>query len=300
MLKSAVNSTLSNPYVNRFTAYSREGAYLTGGLDPTSKLAGGGMTYTGFNTNFSRAAGEIAMPTGRIAKTFGSTAFSMGTSALGPGFALYTAHQGYQENGLAGAKDAIAFEIATTSAAARFAYGSVGSAGPTAGMSFMHKMKRDIGLKQVGKKVVLGAGAGMGAGMLRFGGAGIGAAIGQSVGGTAGAFAGAFIGAAPLRFAATHPLLATGMALTGVAAAGAGAVVKGAGAVLRAGASHRRNQRGIDTSGSMAAFMTQNAQTMRSRAVQAMHKSHLNARSALGQEASFLHMPGRNYHSRYR
>ena len=120
------------------------------------------------------------------------------------------------------------------------------------------------------------------------------------VGGVIGGFVGGFIGAAPIRFAATHPLISGGLLLGGAVAAGIGSVVKGGAAVMRAGAEHRRRQRGIDTSGSMASFMTQNAQTMRARAVQAMHKSHLNARSALGQEASFMHMPSRNYHSRYR
>ena len=56
---------------------------------------------------------------------------------------------------------------------------------------------------------------------------------------------------------------------------------------------------GIDTAGSTAAFYTRNANTMRARSVMAMRNSHLNARSALGMEATYMHMD-RNYFSRYR
>lgn len=301
MISSAINAVQNNPYVSAFQRYTAEGAHVAGGLDPSKRISADTMGYRGYNSYYQRAAGEMAMPTKPIpgVKGFFPKAFGIGTSLMGPGFTLYTAYQGYQNNGIAGVKDAVVLEMAAASAASRFAYGSVGTSGPTGNMGFMQRINR-IGVKEVGKKVVLGGGAGMGAGMLRFGGAYIGAGIGQELLGTPGAFIGGFIGAAPIRFAATHPLLSAGLLLTGAVAAGVGSVVKGGAAIMRAGAEHRRRQRGIDTSGSMASFMTQNAQTMRARAVQAMHKSHLNARSALGQEASFMHMPSRNYHSRYR
>jgi hypothetical protein len=95
--------------------------------------------------------------------------------------------------------------------------------------------------------------------------------------GLAGAVA---VGAAPLMYTA--------------AAYGASAVV------MKAGYNHAQMQKQLHTSGSLASFNTQGAYTMRARAVQAIHKSHLNARSVLGQEASFLHYPSRNYSSRYR
>ena len=50
-------------------------------------------------------------------------------------------------------------------------------------------------------------------------------------------------------------------------------------------------KRRIDTAGSTASFMTQNAFTQRQRAVAAMQNSHLNARSAMGMEATYMHMP---------
>ena len=86
----------------------------------------------------------------------------------------------------------------------------------------------------------------------------------------------------------------------GMLAAGAYGVYKGTSTVLKAGYNYRQNQKRIDTAGSLAAFSTQGAYTMRQRAVQAIHKSHLNARSALGQEANFMHMPQKNYNSYYR
>lgn len=57
--------------------------------------------------------------------------------------------------------------------------------------------------------------------------------------------------------------------------------------------------RGLNYAGDIAAFQTQMASTMRQRSLQAMHKSHLNARSAFGQEASMVHM-NRDMFGQYR
>lgn len=57
--------------------------------------------------------------------------------------------------------------------------------------------------------------------------------------------------------------------------------------------------RGLDLAGDTAAYFNSQASTMRQRAVQAMHKSHLNARSALGNEASLMHT-NRDFFSNYR
>ncbi|MBI2005651.1 MAG: hypothetical protein HYS80_02710 [Candidatus Aenigmarchaeota archaeon] len=70
--------------------------------------------------------------------------------------------------------------------------------------------------------------------------------------------------------------------------------------VLSAGYQHAQAMKQVNTAGSLAAFSTQGAYTMRARAVQAIQNSHLNTRSALGMEASFMHMPSRNYMSPYR
>lgn len=92
------------------------------------------------------------------------------------------------------------------------------------------------------------------------------------------------------------PYLWAGTAVVG----GAYMAGKGAYSVLKAGYDYRQSQKSIQTSGDLMAFNTQSALTMRSRAVQAMQNSHMNARSALGQEASFLHHPSRSYHAPWR
>lgn len=267
------------------------------GFEPV-KATGNSTYWHGFNMLWNRTPGQIVPDPMRRYLT-GSTAARIGMSSLGAGFTMWHVYSSYQEEGIWGAKDAAVWELATASAGARFAYGSLGTSGPSANIGWMARAA-SVGAKNPGTRIVFGGGSGMLGGMARFAGAGVGATVGQAVLGTPGAFIGGYVGAAPLRFAATHPLIAGGLAAVGVAAVGATAVVKGGSAVLRAGHQHRQNQRGIDTSGSMAAFMTQNAHTMRARAVQAMHKSHLNARSALGQEANFMHMPSKNYHSGYR
>lgn len=70
--------------------------------------------------------------------------------------------------------------------------------------------------------------------------------------------------------------------------------------VVRAGYDYRQHQKSIQTSGDLMAFNTGAALTMRARAVQAIQNSHQNSRTALGQEAQFIHAPQRNYHSPYR
>jgi len=49
---------------------------------------------------------------------------------------------------------------------------------------------------------------------------------------------------------------------------------------------------GINTSSSLAAFSTKGAFTSRQMSVQAIQRSHLNARSALGNEAQYMHRRG--------
>jgi hypothetical protein len=129
----------------------------------------------------------------------------------------------------------------------------------------------------------------------------LGGAIGSMLPGFAGTAAGMTLGTVGAYAGATVGVKHGGK--LGLAAAGLGLGLAGANlayGVAKAGYNHVQMQKRIDTSGSMAAFHTRGAHTMRARAVQAIHKNHLNARSALGQEASYMHMPSRNYHSRYR
>jgi hypothetical protein len=219
----------------------------------------------------------------------GGKIMAVAPGAIGLAFSGYSIYQGAQEGGIGGAYDAAVWDLAASAGAARFAFGSKHN------YSLSEASQR--GIKGVGTKLKTG-------GMLSFGarymGAGIGASIGQSIAGTPGAFIGGYLGAAPMSAMIRHPGAAVAMAgLAATATVGYGSyqIIK---SVAKAGYAHGRMRHGIDTSGSTAAFMTKGAMTMRSRAVSAIHKSHLNARSALGQEANFMHMPNKSYHSNYR
>lgn len=119
-------------------------------------------------------------------------------------------------------------------------------------------------------------------------GSGLGQMLGSDsksfglVGGIFGAAAGARMGAAA---ASSLPALA----ISGLAVGGAMLATNTVGNILKTGFQNNRT-RGLDFAGDMAAYYNNASVTMRQRAVQAMHKSHLNARSALGQEASIMHM----------
>ena len=68
---------------------------------------------------------------------------------------------------------------------------------------------------------------------------------------------------------------------------------------LAAGFKAEDKNKGLNFASDVSAHFTQNAVTMRQRALQSMHKSHLNARSAFGQEATMVHM-NRDMFSHYR
>ena len=276
--------------------YASQGAMLQFGFEPVEATASGAIGWQGYSFDMTTASGKNGrLPRMRGAikgwekMTAGQKAMSFAPGVLGLGFTAYSVYQGGREGGISGAYDAYIWDLASNAGAARFAFGS----------------QNHYGVLQAGKVGIKTAGTALkSGGMLKFGaryaGASIGAAIGQSIGGTPGAFIGGYFGAAPMAAVLSNPMLAAGSA----AALTVGAVGYGSYHVLKAGAkagyAHGRARHGIDTSGSMAAFMTQGAQTMRARAVSAIHKSHLNARSALGQEANFMHFPSRSYHSRYR
>lgn len=125
----------------------------------------------------------------------------------------------------------------------------------------------------------------------------VGASVGMSWGGAAGVWAAkqiATVGARALLGAAmTNPYAwAAGLTIAaGVAvAAGVYGTAKGTHELLKAGYGHKQKMRHkIDTAGSTAAFMSKNAFTMRSRAVEAIRNNHQNARSAIGHEATSIH-----------
>lgn len=117
---------------------------------------------------------------------------------------------------------------------------------------------------------------------------GVAGLAGMVFGSAIGARAGAYVGA--------------GLGRLAITAAGIGAIygaVSSTASILKSGFRKERDSRGLNYAGDMSAFLTQSASTMRQRAVQAMHKSHLNARSAFGQEATMLHM-NRDMFSHYK
>lgn len=219
----------------------------------------------------------------------------VGMGAIAGGSALWSAgtvYQGYQEEGLFGAGKALAFDAAVTGALFRSTHA-------------WDPIKRTF-IKS--GFLARGAGALAGAGIA----GGLGGALGSAVpfigpatgwaGASAGYFVGAHIGSAPIKFAMKHPVALGAAAVAGMGTAalgGAAALGYGTYHVLKAGYIHRRMQERVDTSGDLSAFMTQSAFTMRQRAAHAFRRSQLNARSALGQEANFLHTQ-KNYFSRYR
>lgn len=123
------------------------------------------------------------------------------------------------------------------------------------------------------------------------------ATLGRTVGSLAGTSIGARIGA--YAFSGAAPGFARGVGAAAVAVAATGALAIGSTAVstafsgvyasLRTGFQNKRKMRGLDFAGDTAQMYTQRATTMRQRAVQAMNRSHMNARSAFGQEAQLMH-----------
>ena len=119
---------------------------------------------------------------------------------------------------------------------------------------------------------------------------------GEGAAGLAGGIFGASIGAKIGAYAAGS---FARMGVFGVGIAATTMVAKGTYSMLEAGFAKQGKGRGLNFASDTSQFMTQRAVTMRERAMQAMHKSHLNARSAFGQEATITHM-NRDMFSHYK
>jgi len=98
------------------------------------------------------------------------------------------------------------------------------------------------------------------------------------------AFKGTAIGAAGgiIKSLAMGPV---GLTMAGLAGIGYGAY-RGSKYMAQLG----RDSRRAKFAGNMDAFMTEGAWTMRQRALQEINRSHTNARTILGQEASYMHV----------
>lgn len=300
-----LRDTLSN-----YLGYKMPGNFTAVGLEPVSILGSGPMAgatrFTGYGMNFDylKGSGFAFSPTPAAAATTGRGLFTMaGIKARMPGnpwglgLGALMVYSGFQEGGLSGAYDALALNVAVEASLFKWGYG-VGNALQSPRNKWLAN-----NTKLAGHPLKIGTGSaifrGLGASVGGFLGQQAGLATGVPMAGTIGATLGAYVGAAPLRALGSHPIvggvLAAG-ATAAVASYGAYSIIKSFGEM---GYQRRQMTRGVNTDGNMAAFMTQNALTMRGRSVEAIAKSHMNARSALGQEASFMHSP-RNYNSRYR
>lgn len=293
----------------RTSATFQQGSMIALGMTPESGLSYSGLgssaapthrtSYAGFETIRNSKTGQgvgqrYAMKAGVNASRF--------ATAVPLLFSGYFVYKGFQEDGVKGASDALIYDAAVGLATAssqksyleqsQYARGlgrlTTGerAAAKQAGL-ILNELdpKQALTFTRTKMKMLSFVGKGMGAG--------IGASVGQAVGGTPGAFAGAFL-------AAKVPLPVTlGLAAAGTAATmGVQKVISKGTTILKKGYERRAFRRRIDTAGDTAAFFTRNANTMRSRSVLSMRNSHLNARSALGMEASMTHM-NRDYFSKY-
>lgn len=111
-----------------------------------------------------------------------------------------------------------------------------------------------------------------------------------------GGFFGAVVGA---KFGSYALSSIARMGLAGAGIMATTAVVSNTMSAIGSGFENINKGRGLNYAGEVAHYFTQNAVTMRERAMQSIHKSHLNARSAFGQEASMMHM-NRDMFSQYK
>jgi hypothetical protein len=261
-----------------FRKYVGRGFWHSMGAEPLELMEDGAKWHffgRGIQTKQGRLGPKILEE--RFGTSATDTAFSLFALAGTAGMTL----EGFATGGVMGGVSALAGDVAVNAAIVEHAYrykkNAAGIRAVTVPASTLGKVRQGVGMFGRYSAGALGATAlsGMaGGGPLGFAGSVVGGHIGVKHGGKIALLYGGYQAAK----------------LTGNAVAG----------TLKAGHAFRQRQKTINTSGSIAAFNTQGAHTMRERAVQSIHKSHLNARSALGQEAQYMHFPSRNYNSRYR
>lgn len=269
----------------------RIGAFHALGAEPLRQSSKGlEMGFFGRKLTFRR--GEM-LP--KIERDYQMNILGSGFAAMGLLQTVGIATGGYSEGGVIGAARGLLWDFGVNASIVKHAYQRIGDKSGVVtfapGMLGNNRMLRRLGAPGKAASVALGFGD---VTMRYLWGSALAGTVGNALGGgflgTIGAMAGGSLG---VRYAGR---LTMGMGMY----YGAKAVGYGTYNVLKAGYNHTQMQKSIHTSGDMAAFMTQGAFTMRARAVMAMQKSHMNARSALGQEANYMHMPQRNYMSNYR
>ena len=257
------------------------GSVPVGAGDALGAIAKGQRVMTMFGQGVSVGAGGRggAMGLTMLGKV-APASFLAGAMSIGsPLYSVYSAYQGYKGNmsersGYYGLMDAVSQDYGAAIGLGMFAGPTISKTQTVAGTST--PTVKTAGFFRMAR---IGVGANIGAG------------IGNAVLGVPGSVIGGVAGAA-----ASSSMIVSGAILAGAT------VGFGTYSILKSGYRHGRNIRMGNvphTSGDMSSFFTQNAFTMRSQAVQAMRNSHLNARSALGQEATFMHT-NKNYFSTYR
>jgi hypothetical protein len=286
------NNVLSDGFnfLKRITADTRQhmqiGVLHGIGFDPKSKVGTettwgwGGMRW---NTTDSDATPRYVPGSGGEGGILWNV---METGLFGVGIGA-----AFMSDGLGGALRQGIWEAAHQGAMARHAYGAMADGTMHMGKSVLARkfakgsfMRGALNTSDYIARYAGGAIAGYAASQLL--GGGILASLVAPMAATAGVRAGGRLTGPAILLGAT--------ALTGYAAA------KATAGVLKAGYNHAQMKKSIQTSGDLAAFGTYGAHTMRQRAVMSIAKSQMNARSALGQEASYLSYPSRSYTSRYR
>jgi len=275
---------------------STKGAlHLMGGMPETATKAGGSVwNWSGVSFEFD--------PNGKLTTSGKPTFSGAGMSAVGIGMTGYFAFQGYREDGVVGAARNLGIDAAVNMSMAQYGYTQLKNSDkivpkpiwagapkalPTvkSGWEWFHPANAAKGLTPLARMAFRqGVGYGVGFGVMNSINGPLGFLAGATAANLATKHAGGF-GAAGIALGATY--------MAGKVAIGAGS------SILRAGRQHARLQRQVQTAGDMSSFSTKGAFTMRERAVQAIQKSHLNSRSALGREANFFHS-NRNYNSMYR
>ena len=271
--------------VNRNTPHN---IYSVAAADVKTPAAQRGIT----NTAYRSGIGSMAFPVG-ITALFGAQAFyDGGGEALGR-FVIEDTFANYYGNKVAERGGARAISAA----------GVTNYAGAANVNNITHHQRYGtfLGSTIAGRAMPV---------LAAYSGANMGFSAGQAIGeglsgimfgeesktlGLAGGILGARGGAALGALAGKNIFTAVGTAFV---VAGANMMTNVVGDILKTGFQNSRS-RGLDFAGDLSSYNTNSAVTMRQRALQSMHKSHLNARSALGQEASYMHM-NRDYFANYR
>lgn len=271
--------------------------FVNSGKMKGTRMSSFGSQYSQMTTGSSKSTFIPASKLGATAKNPAGALLGSGMSVLGIGMSAYFAYQGYQEDGIRGAADALIYDVAVMSATAGTMVDQKNMILRGSELTKNQKKLVEASLAEGSKIEANSKYAFTRTGMKGFGAmisgglkAGIGATIGQSLGGTAGAFVGAFAGTrVPL------PIVLGGVVATAAVANIGSTMISSGKQMLQKGYQRRLMSRRIDTAGDTAAFFTRNANTMRQRGIMAMRNSHLNARSALGMEASMA-MSRRGYY----